>query len=311
MLNRSAWLVGSLSLLGLLWFGAAGCNKPRCEPPSPTNYTAAPTVAAATAPRPGDPLPRLGDEIVVCGQLFHVGTPVVLWMDPGGYDAYRTEQRFGPLEQAEFEIARVRQTMLKTPNRYGLRKDFLSPEERERVRGGGWDLPLLQRVVDQFVIHYDQSGTSRRCFEVMHDQRCLSVHFMLDLDGTIYQTLDLKERAWHATTSNSRGIGVEIANLGAYGPDEKNPFEKWYAPQPDGRTLLNVPKEYGVSGIRTPNFQARPIRDGQVKGSVQDRELAQYDFTPEQYAALARLTAALCRIFPKIAAITRETPPVF
>jgi N-acetyl-anhydromuramyl-L-alanine amidase AmpD len=33
---------------------------------------------------------------------------------------------------------------------------------------------------------------------------------------------------------------------------------------------------------------------------VQGRELAQYDFTPEQYAALTKLTAALCRVFPKL-----------
>ena len=31
-------------------------------------------------------LTRSGDEIVVCGRFFHIGTPVVLWMDPGGYD---------------------------------------------------------------------------------------------------------------------------------------------------------------------------------------------------------------------------------
>jgi N-acetyl-anhydromuramyl-L-alanine amidase AmpD len=37
---------------------------------------------------------------------------------------------------------------------------------------------------------------------------------MLDLDGTIYQTLDLKERASHATIANSRSIGIEIANMG-------------------------------------------------------------------------------------------------
>src|SRR3954462_3800843 len=44
--------------------------------------------------RPGAPLARQGDEIVVCGQLFHTGAPVVLWMDPGGYDAYRVEKHF-------------------------------------------------------------------------------------------------------------------------------------------------------------------------------------------------------------------------
>lgn len=35
-------------------------------------------------------------------------------------------------------------------------------------------------------------------------------------------------------------------------------------------------------------------------GRLQGRALEQYDFTPEQYAALIRLTAALCRVFPKL-----------
>ena len=51
--------------------------------------------ACTTAgPVPGDPLSRRGDEISVCGQLFHTGTRVVLWNDPAGYDAYRLEPRF-------------------------------------------------------------------------------------------------------------------------------------------------------------------------------------------------------------------------
>ena len=52
--------------------------------------------AGCLAPRPGTIEPRRGDEIVVAGQLVHTGTPVVLWMDPGGYDAYRVERRFSP-----------------------------------------------------------------------------------------------------------------------------------------------------------------------------------------------------------------------
>src|SRR4051812_42785617 len=52
---------------------------------------------------PAVKLQRTGDEIMVCGQMFHIGTPVVLWMDPGGYDAYRVEKRFGPTSQASWE----------------------------------------------------------------------------------------------------------------------------------------------------------------------------------------------------------------
>jgi len=251
-------------------------------------------------PRPGTPAPRRGDEIVVAGRFFHTGTPVVLWMDAGGYDAYRVERRFSPYDESAWETSKVTVKALTTPNRYGLRKSVLTDDEVERVRGGGWELGLLQEKVDQFVMHFDVAGTSRQCFKVLHDLRCLSVHFMLDLDGTIYQTLDLKERAWHATTSNSRSVGIEIANIGAYGPGEKGPFNDWYQRDSNGLVRVVIPARLGESGIRTPGFVPRPARAEPVTGTVQGRALAQYDFTPEQYAALTKLTAALCIIFPKL-----------
>ena len=178
---------------------------------------------------------------MVAGHWVHTGTRVVTWMDPGGYDAYRVERRFSPLEKSDWETSRQEVKYLDSPNRYNLRRQGLSDEEIERVRGGGWDLPLLQRVVDQFVIHYDVCGTSRQCFKVLQDMRNLSVHFMLDLDGTIYQTLDVKERAWHAGTANSRSVGVEIANMGAYSPQGRNPFAQWYAKDARGRTRITLP----------------------------------------------------------------------
>src|ERR1700754_2072904 len=144
----------------------------------------------------GERVARQGDEIVVCGQLFHTTAPVVLWMDPGGYDAYRVERRFAPWDEAGWSSKGEQATGgLRSPSRFGLRGRSLKPEQVERVRGGGWELDSLRDVVDQFVIHFDVAGTSRRCFETLHDQRGLSVQFMLDLDGTIYQTLDLKEGA--------------------------------------------------------------------------------------------------------------------
>src|SRR5206468_1976010 len=139
-----------------------------------------------------------------------------------------------------------------------------------------------------------------QCFNVLHDHRGLSVHFMLDLDGTIYQTLDLKERAWHATIANSRSVGIEIANMGCYGNEENSPLNQWYAKDPEGKTRITIPEKLGDGGIRTPNFVGRPARNEPVTGVIQGRELTQYDFTPQQYHALAHLTAALCRVFPKI-----------
>lgn len=254
----------------------------------------------ATAPKPGAKLERKGDEIVVAGQLFHTGTPVVLWTDAGGYDAYRVERRFSPLAESSWEVSKEKNKSLESPNRYNSRKAALTPEQTESTRGGGWELPLLQEVVDQFVLHFDVCGTSRQCFKVLHDQRGLSVHFMLDLDGTIYQTLDLKERAWHATSSNTRSVGIEIANIGAYEKGQGGPLREWYQNDATGKPRIVVPARLGGSGILTKDFVGRPARPQTVTGVVQGAELEQYDFTPEQYKALVRLTASLCRVFPKL-----------
>ena len=251
--------------------------------------------AAAAEPKPGARIERRGDEIVVCGQLFHTTAPVVLWTDPGGYDAYRVERRFAPLKEASWDASKG---LLHEPVRFGLRRGVLSPEEVERVRGGGWDLPLLQRVVDQFVIHFDAAGTSRRCFEVLHDRRGLSVQLMLDLDGTIYQTLDLKEGAWHATKANGRSIGIEIANIGAYPVDETEPLDRWYRRDADGHVRIHLPD--GVDGIRDRHVPLRPIRDEPVVGTIQGKRLRQYDLTAAQYDSLIKLTATLCTVFPKL-----------
>ena len=253
-----------------------------------------------TMPRTGQIEPRTGDEIVAAGQFFHTGTPVVLWLDPGGYDAYRVERRFAPVEKSGWRDSSAEVRTLKTPSRYGRRHATLTTNQVEAVRGGGWDLPLLQSVVDQFVIHFDVCGTSRTCFKVLQDDRDLSVHFLLDLDGTVYQTLDLKECAWHATTSNDRSIGVEIANIGAYPAGGENPFAEWYQTNAAGKVFITIPKRFGAGGLRTTNFTGHPARNEPVRGTIQGDELVQYDYTPEQYAALTKLTAALCKIFPKL-----------
>jgi N-acetylmuramoyl-L-alanine amidase len=249
---------------------------------------------------PGAHVKRKGDEIVVAGQFFHSGTPVVLWMDPGGYDAYRVERRFVPYAESDWETSRPHLGAGSTPNRYGARAANLTPDQLERVRGGGWDLPTLQSNVDQIVLHFDMAGTSRVCFKILQDVRDLSVHFMLDLDGTVYQTLDLKERARHATISNNRSVGIEIANIGSYGTTEKDPLADWYKQDAAGRTIITIPQRYGPAPERTTNFAGRPARREMIVGEVQGRELRQYDFTPEQYKALAKLTASLCSIFPQI-----------
>jgi N-acetylmuramoyl-L-alanine amidase len=221
---------------------------------------------------------------------------VVLWTDPGGYDAYRVERRFSPPDQSAWSAI---EGAIGSPNRYSLRRAGLDDETLERVRGGGWTLEDLQKSIDQFVVHYDVSGTSRQCFKILHDRRGLSVHFLLDIDGTIYQTLDVKERAWHATKANDRSVGIEIAHIGAYERVGGTPLESWYARDTFG-FRINLPEWMGDGGVRTPGFVGRPASPRFAEGEINGRSLVQPDFTPEQYESLIRLTAALCTVLPGI-----------
>jgi len=212
-----------------------------------------------------------GDEIIVAGKRFSTGTRVVTWREPGGYNGYAVK----PAAHGRRTLGRTKATE-RTPT-----------------------LPELQKHVDRFVLHYDAAGLSRACFEILK-KRGLSVHFLLDVDGTIYQTLDLQERAWHAGASNDRSIGIEIANIGAYAPVDAKTLGAWYRLGPAGQTRLVPPASAGDPRLLRPGAGSRPQRPDPVKGRIHERDLVQYDFTPEQYAALIKLTAALHRAFPRI-----------
>ena len=88
--------------------------------------------------------------------------------------------------------------------------------------------------------------------------------------------------------------------MGAYGSEERSPFDEWYQREPNGQVRITIPEEMGDGGIRTKEFVGHPARAELVRGTVQGKELVQYDFTPEQYQALIKLTATLSKVFPKI-----------
>ena len=251
------------------------------------------------APTLGDepkstPLPRekRGEVIVVAGQKIAIGTPVILWTDPGGHNAYAPNP--GAEAQAKADKKAV------SPG-FGVRRHGLSETQQQEVKSTGWTLPLLQQAVDQFVIHYDVCGTSQRCFDVLRN-RNLTVHFMLDLDGTLYQTLDLQEAAYHATKANGRSIGIEIANMGAYSKGElaSSPLPRWYEKDAQGRTQIHLPESAQVPTLSKGGEPLRPSRNEPIVGTVQGQDLTMYDLTPQQYEALAKLTTGLCTTFPKI-----------
>ncbi len=256
-------------------------------PAASSGPSAAPPPPAPAAVRPGDPAARAADEIVVCGERFHTGTKVVLWTDAGGFDAYRPHRRFEPAEALPRDGTEV--------PRYGSFRRGLDADLAARVAADGWRLDDLRTVVQQVVLHYDAAGTSAQAFEVLHDRRGLSAHFLLDLDGTVYQTLDLKERAWHAAATNDRSVGIELANPGAFA--DRAALDRWVVVSPGGARLV-VPE-----GVRRGALPAgatfASARPEPVVGAIHGERLVQYDFTEAQYEALARLLATLARVLPR------------
>ena len=75
-------------------------------------------------------------------------------------------------------------------------------------------LAAAQAQIRQVVVHFDGCPSARTCFRVLHDERGLSCHFLIDNDGTIYQTLDLALMGFHAAGFNTFSVGIELCNRG-------------------------------------------------------------------------------------------------
>ncbi len=244
-------------------------------------------MVAGCAHIPGKRAPRHGDEIVICGQMVHTGVPVVLWLDSGGYDGYRGHRHDQP------EVSGTRDQPDQTL-RFGSMRRGLPQSMKMRIQRQGWSLDELGSVIDTVVLHYDACGSSSRCFHILHDVRGLSCHFLLDVDGTIYQTLDVKERAWHAGVANDRSIGVEIAHFGAFPTAQE--ADRHYLTI-DGEIQLDPDSLKGTSAEGAVPF---PARDALFDGEIHGQMLHQRDFTEAQYRSLEALLITLCRTLPGI-----------
>ncbi|MCO5169732.1 MAG: N-acetylmuramoyl-L-alanine amidase [Planctomycetes bacterium] len=257
---------------------ACGSSGRTPAPAPPTSTPAAPRPDAPAAPAlPGhadEPAPaRVGTAIIVGGRRVEVGAPVVTWEDAGGHDAHREKCAFSDAVLPSSPAAGC-----DTPRRYAAR-----------------DIDAAK--VDLVVVHYDVAWTSRNCFRILHDVRGLSCHFLLDVDGTIYQTLDLALRARHAGGVNDRSVGIEIAHPG---PLELTAglADRYARDEATGAVRFDLGARSG--DVRTDDFVVRPSRAEPVAGPIHGRTYTMYDFTDAQYDALARLLAALDRAFPDL-----------
>ena len=129
-----------------------------------------------------------------------------------------------------------------------------------------WRSRSKDRAVDMFVLHWDVCPSSQSCYQALV-RRGLSVHLMLDADGMVYQSLDLRDAvAYHASSSDVEGP----ENLRSGGIELNNPV------------LLDRKNDAG-----------RAVVTNQPKPNSRD-SWDHFDFTPIQKERVAQLCVAIC-----------------
>ena len=80
-----------------------------------------------------------------------------------------------------------------------------------------------KKKISFLIIHYTETKTLEQAILLLTDpKRKVSCHYLVDLNGKIFNLVDLKNRAWHAgeskwknfTDLNSHSIGIEVVYPG-------------------------------------------------------------------------------------------------
>ena len=110
-----------------------------------------------------------------------------------------------------------------------------------KLPGKNYRKHRTERIPTMLVAHWDVCLSAKSCFKIL-EKRGLSVHFLIDNDGTIYQLMDCNDIGFHAGNRkvNNTSIGVEISN--AYYPKYQEIYRrKGFGPRP----ILNEVKVHG------------------------------------------------------------------
>lgn len=152
---------------------------------------------------------------------------------------------------------------------------------QRRLHGTGEPLAVDDRAaivnaIDVVVLHDTHTSSVRDAF-VAADDTGRSTHFMIDYDGTVYQTLDIAYEAAHSAESvDARSISVHLTN----------PVDLDVAPlPPEGKDRFERVAATAV------------VRHGQP--------VQTWGYTDEQQLALQKLLRTLVKLLP---AIPREIP---
>ena len=87
-----------------------------------------------------------------------------------------------------------------------------------------------KRRVDKIITHHDICTSAHMCHKILKKNE-LSTHFCIDNDGTIYQFLDTRHKAWHTAGANTYSIGIDLST--AYDVKYQEYYlEKYKKPKP-------------------------------------------------------------------------------
>ncbi len=206
--------------------------------------------------------------LIIAGQVFKIDAPVINFREPPFWDA--TREYCLPTETDPNPACKAGVPYCKLPTPYTKRYST-----RPMLRRYGMNPPLdaVKSVIKQFVVHHDGCSSADMCFSVLQNERGLSCHFLIDNDGTIYQTIDLSLMAYHAAEWNVSSIGVEFCNRG------------------DAKKEPN----YYSSGRAGPRRDVKPCK-------INGHTILAFDYTPAQYEAFIKLARALQRLLPNLPA---------
>lgn len=226
---------------------------------------------------------RPSGNLIIGGQAFPTDAPIVNFRDPPNWDASSTYCK--PTKTDAGAMARCKpgaggQIPYALAGTY-VRRYMTRPGLRTSKYQMGESAPYeaVKGLIKQFVIHHDGCASADMCFNVLQNERGLSCHFLVDNDGTIYQTLDLALAGYHAGLWNSNSIGVELCNRG----DAKK--EPNYYKGKD-----KIDREPRAAKINGHTFLA-------------------WNYTPMQYDAMTRLCRALLRLLPNLPADYPQSSP--
>jgi len=222
---------------------------------------------------------RPSGTLIIAGQPHHIDAPVVNWTEAPHWDA--TLQVCVKTITDPDPFSRCTVVTSKTGGYahvpYGVLPNGAYTQRyaiRPALASYGGRMPPYEAVkacIKKFVIHHDGCSSADMCFSVLQNERGLSVHFLLDNDGIIYQTIDLALMAYHASEWNVDSIGVEMCSRGDV---KRNP-------------------NYYASGRYGPDHPIIPCR---INGNT----ILSYDYTKEQYDSMVALCRALTHLLPNI-----------